>query len=82
MSNDAKIHEKLDKLDYRLDGIDIRLEKYNSELEFHVARTNLLEDQVIPLVKSHEQWKGAGKLILLMSVVATIAGGIAWIWAK
>lgn len=82
MSTDGKIHEKLDRLDMRLDGIDLHLAKYNKDLEFHIARTNLLEDQVLPLVKTHEQWKGAGKLLMWASIMATIMGSIAWIWTK
>lgn len=80
--NDPKLHEKIDKLDSRLDGIDIHLAKYNKDLEFHISRTNLLEDQVLPLVRAHEQWRGAGKLLVWASVAATIIGGIAWIWSK
>ena len=76
------VHKKLDKIDDRLGSIDVRLAEYNAELEFHISRHNLLEDEVLPLIKAHEQWRGAGKLLAWISVVATIVAGIAWIWNK
>jgi len=42
---------KLDKIDERLNTMDVRLAKYNAELEFHVARTNQIEDDLFPIAK-------------------------------
>lgn len=89
MSNDNKVHDKLDKIfqelismNIHMTKVDGRLDKYNSELEFHIARTNQIEDELAPVVKHVEQVKGAGKLVLWLSLVATIVGGISWIWSK
>jgi hypothetical protein len=80
--SDYKVHEKLDKIDSRLNSIDVHLAKYNSELEFYIARTNQIEDALVPVVEHVQQIKGAGKLLIWASVLATIAGGVAWIWSK
>lgn len=77
-----KIEQKVDKLDGRLDRIDLRLEKYNAELEFHVARTTQLEDALLPIRNHVQQMRGAGKLLVWCSVLATIAGGISWLWSR
>lgn len=82
MSNDKldRIEAKIDKLDNRLDNVDVRLQKYNSELEFHIARTNQIEDDLLPIVQHVEQLRGAGKLVALIAaaigVAATIYGMI------
>jgi hypothetical protein len=77
-----KLVEKHDKLDERLHSIDKQLNKYNSELEFHVARTNELQDLVVPVHEWMLKWQGVGQIIVWASVVATILGGLAWIWSR
>jgi len=76
MSKDQldRIESKVDKLDSRLDTVDIRLVKYNAELEFHVARTNQIEDELLPIVKHVEQIRGA---IKILAVIAAIIGFVA-----
>jgi uncharacterized membrane-anchored protein YhcB (DUF1043 family) len=67
-----RIEAKVDKLDTRLDKVDVRLEKYNAELEFHIARTNQVEDTLVNIVKHVEQVRGAGKLIGVLALIASI----------
>jgi iron uptake system EfeUOB component EfeO/EfeM len=73
-----KVDTKLDKLDHRLDKVDVRLAKYNTELEFHIARTNQIEDDLLPIVRHVEQIRGAAKLV---AIVAGIVGLVAAIIA-
>ncbi len=80
--NIKPVHDKLDKIGEQLHSIDKRLDKYNAELEFHVARTNQIEDALMPVVKHVEQIKGAGKLLVWISVLAGIVGSMAWLWAR
>ena len=40
--NLEKVEHKLDKIDQRIDNIDKHLAVYNSELKFHIKRTDLL----------------------------------------
>lgn len=81
-----KLEDQIDKLDLdvgtlltivsrqdeTLVSIDKRLAEYNKELEFHVARTTQLEEQLEPIIKQHEQFKGALKLIGLLATIAGI----------
>jgi len=68
-----RIDGKLDKVDARLNAMVIRLAKYNAELEFHIARTNQIEDLVIPHI---QQVRGAGKLIAIIAAAITLAATI------
>lgn len=68
-----RVDTKLDKLDGRLDKVDVRLAKYNTELEFHIARTNQIEDDLLPIVRHVEQIRGAVKLIAIISAAVGLA---------
>lgn len=72
----VRIDEKLDKVDERLNAIDIRLAKYNAELEFHIARTNQIEDLVLPVVEHVSQLRGAAKFIAAVGVILTVLATI------
>lgn len=43
---DSKLIEKLEKLDSRLDSIDVTLAKQAKDLEYHIKRTDLLEQDM------------------------------------
>lgn len=75
MANDKldRIEAKIDKLDLRLDNVDVRLAKYNSELEFHIARTNQIEDDLLPIVSHVEQIRGAVKLLSIVGSLLLLA---------
>jgi archaellum component FlaC len=68
-----RIETKIDRLDNRLDNVDVRLAKYNSELEFHIARTNQIEDDLMPIVNHVEQIRGAAKLIAFLAALVGFA---------
>jgi hypothetical protein len=72
-----RIDNKIDKMESRLDSVDVRLAKYNSELEFHIARTNQIEDQLLPIVSHVEQIRGVVKLV---GIVAAFIGLIATVY--
>lgn len=80
--SDDRLFQQLDRMEARLDSVDVRLAEYNKQLDYHIVRTDELQEQMKPVQAHVEQVKGAGKLILLLSTLATIAGGIAWIWSK
>jgi hypothetical protein len=80
--DDSRILDKLDKIDEKLASIDVRLGKYNSELEFHIARTNQIEDELVPIVKHVEQVRGATKLLAFFGAVGAFISSLAWIWGK
>lgn len=68
-----RIETKVDKIDSRLDNVDVRLAKYNMELEFHIARTNQIEDDLLPIVAHVEQIRGAAKLIAFVAALVGFA---------
>ncbi len=79
-----KTLEKLDKttesMDERLDKIDLTLVRNTASLEEHVKRTNALEDriktEVEPAIKFYNGFIFLGKVIGILALVVTIAGGI------
>lgn len=73
-----RIEQKVDKLDIRLDGVDVKLAKYNTELEYHIARTDQIENELLPIVAHVEQLRGATKLI---TVIAAIVGFLVMIFS-
>lgn len=77
-----RVDTKIDKLDTRLDKVDVRLAKYNAELEFHIARTNQIEDDLLPIVQHVEQIRGAAKLVALVVACIGLAATIYGLFRK
>lgn len=71
-----RVDSKLDKVSDRLDKVDVHLAKYNKELEFHIARTNQIEDTLVPIATHVEQVKGALKLAGVVGSILLIAATI------
>lgn len=65
-----RIEGKVDKLDERLNNVDVHLAKYNSELEYHIARTTQIETELSPIVRHIEQVRGAVKLVSALLALA------------
>ena len=64
-----KIENKLEKIDERIDSIDKHLAVYNSQLRFHIKRTDMLEEEIKPLKSSLIKAQGA---IMFIGLLATI----------
>lgn len=78
MSDDRKsttyrIFEKLEKVENHLHEINVTLEKQHQSLAEHMRRTALLEEEMKPVVKHVEQVRGAGMLLFMLSLLATVA---------
>lgn len=73
-----RIDSKLDKVDSRLDKVDVQLAEYNLQLEYHIARTDQIEDDLLPIVRHVEQIRGMSKLI---AAFMALVGVIATVWA-
>jgi len=58
-----KLSIKLDKIDERIDSIDKGLAVYNSQLKFHIKRTDIIEKELKPLKTLFN--KGQGVLAFL-----------------
>lgn len=70
--------EHVKETNRHLSRIDIHLAKYNAELEFHVARTTQLEEELVPIVKHVHQMRGAAALL---GLIGTIVGILTALWA-
>ena len=72
-----KIENKLEKIDERIDSIDKHLAVYNSQLRFHIKRTDMLEEELKPLKSSLIKAQGAIMFIGLLATVVSV-GVAAW----
>ena len=70
-----RIEEKLDKIDERIDNIDKNLAVNNTLLEYHIKRTDMLEQEIKPLKAGLIKAQGA---MMFVGVLATaISIGVA-----
>ena len=71
-----KIDRKLEKIDERIDNIDKHLAVYNSQLRFHIKRTDTLEKNIEPLrahlIKTQGVLTFIGVLATIISVVVAV----------
>lgn len=70
------MEDKLDKIaddirDIKVDMIEIR-----SDLNHHIKRCDLLEEQLEPLRKAHIEFTGAIKFIKILGILVAIAEAI------
>ena len=72
-----KIDRKLEKIDERIDSIDKHQAVYNSQLRFHIKRTDMLEEELKPLKSSLIKAQGAIMFIGLLATVISV-GVAAW----
>ena len=67
-----KIEEKLDRIDRRIDSIDKHLAVYNTQLKFHIKRTDMLEEEIKPLKAGVIKAQGAMMFIGVLATVISI----------
>lgn len=71
-----RIENKIDKLADRISSIDSTLAAQHEQLKVHIKRTDILEQQVVPLVKSQVITKSdIAKLIGIIAAIAAIVEG-------
>lgn len=68
----SKVDEKLDKLQIDVTEIKTHLAVYNSQLEIHIKRSELLEQKLEPVEKHVNMVSGAIKLIGILAMLAAI----------
>tara|TARA_R100001143_G_C3324845_1_gene116549 strand:+ start:200 stop:451 length:252 start_codon:yes stop_codon:yes gene_type:complete len=78
MTELEKINQKLDRIDQRIDSVDKSLAVYNTELKFHIKRTDMLEEEIKPIKSSLIKAQGAlcfiGIIATIISVVVAFMG--------
>jgi len=67
------IDHSLDKISDELSQIRVILARQEESLAYHIRRTDLLEKTMEPVRAHVQQMRGAGKLIALLALIATIA---------
>ena len=70
-----KLSEKLDKIDDRIDRIDKHLAVYNNQLEFHIKRTDLIEEELKPLKSGFFKVQGVLAFLGILSLIMGIVVG-------
>ena len=73
MKDLEKIDRKLEKIDQRIDSIDKHIAVYNSELKFHIKRTDMLEQELKPIKSSLIKAQGALCFIGILATVVSVA---------
>lgn len=78
-----KIEIKIDKLDSRVDNVDVTLAKQAVQLEHHIKRTELAEENITlvrgdikPLQKHVDQVHTVLKIIGLLSSIAAVVSAV------
>lgn len=67
-----KIDNKIDKLQDKLASIDATLAAQHESLRIHIKRTDLLEMKMEPLERHVISMKSLGRLLVYLSLAATI----------
>lgn len=70
--SENKIESKIDKLQEDVSEIKTHLAVYNSQLEIHIKRSDLLEQKLEPVEKHVNMVNGALKLIGVLATIAAI----------
>ena len=68
--------DKLNEMDKRLDNIDITLVKQSKDLEYHILRTDILQEKVVPIEKHVTLINATVKIIIALAGAISFIVGI------
>lgn len=71
-----RLLDKLDKLDDHLQRIDVTLAKQEVSLSEHIRRTELIENDLVPIKGHVERVNGAMRFIGFIALLVSLTGGI------
>ncbi len=87
MSDSTRLYVQLDRIEASIaeirahgGAVDKTLALQHQQLVEHIKRTALLEKEMLPISRHVQQVQGAGKLVALIAVIASIVTGIAVLW--
>lgn len=69
-----KIESKIDKLDTKLDSVDTHLAVYNEQLKSIFKRTELIEQDLVPIKDHVSKVKGSFTLMTITATLLSIIG--------
>jgi hypothetical protein len=69
------LEQRLDQITTTLHAIDKTLAINTEHLAEHMRRTEIIEKDLVPVVKHVNKMQGAFGLLILLSIIATIASG-------
>jgi len=72
VSDDSRLRQ----IEKAIFSIDKTLAVNTEHLAEHIRRTRLLEEELKPISKHVQQMQGAGKLIALLALIATVASAL------
>jgi cytochrome c-type biogenesis protein CcmH/NrfG len=70
------IHDLLAKLDHQMDDMNETLIKHDANLAEHMRRTELLEEQIVPVKKHVDMMQGVAGFVALLALIATIYAAV------
>lgn len=68
----SHIDEKLDRIESKVANIDVTLAKQQVSLDYHILRTDMLEEKIKPIETHMTELKGVVKLLKLVGVFVGI----------
>jgi hypothetical protein len=68
----SNMEKKLEQIESTLHSIDKTLALNTQQLAEHMRRTSLLEKEITPIARHVQQMQGAGKLLAVLALIATI----------
>ena len=78
-----QITEKIDKIDDKIDKIlahsvatDVTLAGQAADIKYHIMRTDLLQEAIVPIQKHVHMIEGGFKIIGYIATAVTFLGGI------
>lgn len=80
MDDIRRIEGKLDKVVDNISNINIILAAQHVILETHIARTEALEKQIMPIKEAHIEIKGAIKFIKILGILFAISEAMRLLW--
>lgn len=70
------VHDMLAGLDHRLDEMTVLLAKQQQSLEYHIKRTDLLQEEIKPIRKHVYMVQGVGAFLGILALIATIYAAV------
>lgn len=76
-----RIENKLDATNTHLAAIDVTLAKTQADVNYHIKRTDILEEQVKPIKQHTDELKAMVRILKILALLASVVEGLhMWKW--